>query len=198
MKDTAPDFCPASRQQWRTWLQENHAQARGVWLVYYKKRAATPSLTWSEAVAEALCFGWIDSLARPLDEARYQQYFSPRKPRSGWSKVNKTKIEQLLADGLLTEAGRASIEAARQNGAWQLLDEAEALRLPPDLVQALGQYPQAPAYFARLSRSDQRNILQWLALARRPETRQRRVAEVAALAEQRQKPPQFGGRKKPA
>jgi uncharacterized protein YdeI (YjbR/CyaY-like superfamily) len=196
MADTPEIICPASPQEWRAWLQAHHASRRGVWLVYHKKHTGTPSLTWSQAVDEALCFGWIDSLARPLDEARYQQYFSPRKPRSGWSKVNKDKVARLQAAGLLAEAGLASIAAAQQNGAWELLDDAEALRLPPDLAQALGQYPRATAYFAGLSRTDQRNILQWLALARRPETRQRRMAEVAALAGQQQKPPQFGGPKK--
>lgn len=190
-----PTFCPASRQHWRAWLLAHHAQAQAVWLVYHKKHTGTPSLTWSEAVSEALCFGWIDSQAQPIDDTTYRQLFSRRKPRSGWSRVNKEKIKQLTAEGLLMPASLAAIETAQQNGSWALLDEVDALVVPPDLVQALQASPAAEAYFAGLSRTDRRNLLQGLVLARRPETRQRRLAEIMALAAQGQKPAQFGGRK---
>ncbi len=190
-----PTFCPTSRQHWREWLLANHAQEQAVWLVYHKKHTGTPSLSWSEAVSEALCFGWIDSQAKPIDGDTYRQLFSQRKPRSGWSRVNKEKIQQLLAEGLMMPAGLAAIEVARQNGSWALLDEVEALVVPPDLAQALQVSPLAASYFAGLSRTDRRNMLQWLVLARRPETRQRRVAEIATLAAQQLKPAQFSGKK---
>jgi uncharacterized protein YdeI (YjbR/CyaY-like superfamily) len=190
-----PTFCPASRQHWREWLLAHHAEQQAVWLVYHKKHTGMPSLTWSEAVSEALCFGWIDSQAKPIDGNTYRQLFSCRKPRSGWSRVNKEKIQQLLADGLMMPAGLAAIETAQQNGSWALLDEVDALVLPPDLAQALQASPAADNYFASLSRTDRRNMLQWLVLARRPETRQRRLAEIVILAAQQQKPTQFQGKK---
>lgn len=190
-----PTFCPASRQHWREWLLAHHAQEQAVWLVYHKKHTGTPSLSWSEAVSEALCFGWIDSQAQPIDAATYRQLFSRRKPRSGWSRVNKEKVAQLLADGQLLPAGLAAIATAQQNGAWALLDEVDALVVPPDLAQALATSPAAGSYFAGLSRTDRRNLLQWLVLARRPETRQRRLAEIVTLAAQQLKPAQFRGKK---
>ncbi|MDO7885267.1 YdeI/OmpD-associated family protein [Hymenobacter cheonanensis] len=191
-------FCPASPQHWREWLQAHHAERQFIWLIYHKKNSATPSLTWSQAVDEALCFGWIDSRAQPLDAERYRQFFSRRKPGSGWSKVNKAKIERLIATGLMTPAGLASIEAAKQTGAWTLLDDIEELRIPADLAQQLQARPLAASYFESLSRTDKRNILQWLVLAKRPATRQKRLAEIVELAAQQLKPAQFRGRKSPS
>jgi uncharacterized protein YdeI (YjbR/CyaY-like superfamily) len=188
-------FCPNSRQHWREWLLAHHAQEQAVWLVYHKKHTGTPSLSWSEAVSEALCFGWIDSQAKPIDGATYRQLFSRRKPRSGWSRVNKEKIQQLVADGQMMPAGLAAIETAQQNGSWALLDEVDALVVPPDLAAALQASPAADTYFAGLSRTDRRNMLQWLVLARRPETRQRRLAEIVTAAAQQQKPAQFSSKK---
>lgn len=175
--------CPPSRQHWRAWLHEHHAQHQAVWLIYHKKSSATPSLTWSEAVDEALCFGWIDSRARPLDATRYQQFFSRRKPNSGWSRVNKEKIERLMAEGRMMPAGLACIEQARQNGSWTLLDEVEELRLPADLELAFGQRPEARVHFLQLSRTTKRNLLLALVLAKRPETRQKRILAILALTE---------------
>jgi uncharacterized protein YdeI (YjbR/CyaY-like superfamily) len=197
-KPTVRVVCPLNRQQWREWLQAHHDQHQSVWLVYYKKASATPTLTWSEAVDEALCFGWIDSQAKPLDKEKYQQLFSRRKPKSGWSKVNKDKIERLLATGQMAPAGLARMEAARQDGSWTLLDEVEQLVVPADLAAALQAQPPAMAFFASLSRTDRRNLLQWLVLARRADTRQRRLAAIAELAARQQKPTQFGGRRRAA
>jgi uncharacterized protein YdeI (YjbR/CyaY-like superfamily) len=193
--EIAPDtFCPASPQHWREWLQAHHAEKQSVWLIYHKQKSATPSLTWSQAVDEALCFGWIDSRAQPLDDERYRQFFSRRKPGSGWSKINKAKVERLIAAGLMAPAGFASIETAKQNGAWTLLDDVEELRLPADLAQALQARPLAARYFESLSRTDRRNLLQWLVLAKRPATRQKRMVEIVDLAAQQLKPAQFRSR----
>ena len=188
-------FCPTSPQHWREWLQAHHAEKQCVWLLFYKKKTGTRALNWSQAVDEALCFGWIDSRAKPVDAEKYLQFFSRRKPKSGWSKVNKTKIERLIAEGLMTQAGLDSIAIARQNGSWTMLDEVEELLLPADLAQALQQHPNAYPYFLGLSRTDRRNILQWLVLAKRPETRHKRMAEIAELAAQQLKPKQFRSRK---
>ncbi|TVT41190.1 hypothetical protein FNT36_06935 [Hymenobacter setariae] len=184
-------FCPSSPQHWREWLQAHHATEQAVWLIYYKKAANQPSLTWSQAVDEALCFGWIDSQAKPLDGERYQQYFSRRKPTSGWSRVNKDKVARLLAEGRMTPYGLASIEVAQQNGSWSLLDEATALVLPADLALALESVPAAHRYFLSLSKSVRQNVLQWVALAKRPATRQQRIAEIVESAAQQLRPKPF-------
>jgi len=186
-----PTICPANSAEWRQWLQENHGTHTGVWLVYLKKSAGHTRLSWSHAVDEALCFGWIDSKAKRVDDDRYIQFFCRRKPKSGWSKINKEKINLLIENGKMTEAGLRAIETAKQNGAWQLLDEVEAHVVPPDLAAALAQYPGAQAYFLGLSPSVRRSILQWLVLAKRPETRQKRIAEVANEAANGQRPKPF-------
>lgn len=193
--ETTPEtVCPASPQHWREWLQAHHAERQSVWLIYHKKQSGTPSLTWSQAVDEALCFGWIDSRAQPIDGERYQQFFSRRKPGSGWSKINKAKVERLIAAGLMTPAGLASIETAKQNGTWTLLDDVEELRLPADLAESLQASPLATSFFEDLSRTDKRNMLHWLLQAKRPATRQKRIAEIVDLAAQHLKPVQYRGR----
>ncbi|ACE06207.1 hypothetical protein Aasi_0836 [Candidatus Amoebophilus asiaticus 5a2] len=126
-------FYPSNRQQWREWLQENHAKKQSIWLIHYKIKSSMPTISWSEAVDEALCFGWIDSKAKPIDEEKYMQFFSKRRAISTWSKVNKEKVQKLIDGGTMTKAGLESIEIAKQNGSWTILDEVEALIIPNDL-----------------------------------------------------------------
>lgn len=184
-------FCPANRQEWRSWLLENHQSRQSVWLIYYKIKSGKPTLKYEDAVDEALCFGWIDSKAKPIDNERFMQFFSKRKAKSVWSRINKGKVERLIADGLMTDAGFESIAIAKQNGSWSILDTAESLEIPDDLEAEFQKNPDSKDYFISLSRSDKRNILQWLVLAKRIETRQKRIAEIVELAGQRQKPKQF-------
>ncbi|QKZ15837.1 YdeI/OmpD-associated family protein [Spirosoma sp. KUDC1026] len=184
-------FCPTNRQQWREWLNEHHATKQFIWLVYHKKNSAVTGITYSEAVEEALCFGWIDSTVKPIDAERYRQFFSRRKPVSTWSKVNKERIQRLVDNGLMTKAGFDSLDTARRNGSWTILDEVEALVLPADLADAFRTRPSAERYFSSLCRSDRRNLLQWLVLAKRPETRQKRIADLVEAADQNQKPKNF-------
>jgi uncharacterized protein YdeI (YjbR/CyaY-like superfamily) len=196
MENGIESICPSSRQAWREWLQANHAKKQAVWLIYYKKKSNLPTVIYSDAVDEALCFGWIDSKAKPIDEEKYMQFFTKRKPKSIWSKINKEKIERLTKEGLMTQAGFEIIEIAKQNGSWTILDESEALIIPKDLEKGLQKNAAAMDYFSSLSRSDKRNILQWLVLAKRQETREKRIAEIIELAEQMLKPKQFRGNKK--
>ena len=191
MEKEIETISPKNRQEWRDWLQENHDKKQSVWLIYYKKKSNILTVTYSEAVDEALCFGWIDSKAKPLDEEKFMQFFSRRKAKSVWSRINKEKIERLINEGLMTCAGYHIIEIAKQNGSWTILDEAEALTIPKDLDEAFQNRPNAKNYFSSLSRSDKRNILQWLVLAKKQETRQKRISEIAELAGQNQKPKQF-------
>ncbi len=180
-----------NREEWRDWLQKNHLEAQSVWVVYYKKNSKKSSISYDEAVEEALCFGWIDSKAKPIDEEKYMQFFSKRKPKSVWSKLNKERIEKLQKENLIMPAGWKVIEIAKENGNWNILDEAEAWIIPDDLEEAFSNFPDAKEYFLGLSKSDKRNILQWLVLARRPETRQNRINEIVELAAQKLKPKQF-------
>lgn len=190
-KELIETFYPKSRQEWREWLQENHDKKQSVWLIFYKKKSNISTVVYSEAVDEALCFGWIDSKSKPIDEQKFMQFFSRRKANSVWSKVNKDKIDRLTRDGLLTKAGFEAIQKAKQSGYWTILDEAEALIIPKELDDEFKKMPNAKAYFLGLSRSDKRNILQWLTLAKRQETRQKRIVEIVELAAQNLKPKQF-------
>ena len=181
------------RAVWRAWLEANGESAPAVWLVYAKKGSGRPSITWDEAVEEALCFGWIDSKAKPIDEETYEQYFSPRKPTSVWSKVNKERLERLIAAGLMRPPGLRAIETAQANGSWSLLDDVEALVVPDDLAAAFATVPGAGEHFATLSRTNRRNILQWVATAKRPETRAKRIAATAAALTNNELPAGFPG-----
>lgn len=184
-------FCPASRAEWRAWLKKHHLRKTSVWLICYKKKSNKPSLSWSEAVEEALCFGWIDSVRKPIDEEKFMQFFGKRKARGTWSKVNKEKVAQLIQAGLMMPAGLQSIELAKQNGSWTILDQVEELHIAPDLQAAFDALPGSGEFFHRLSKSVRKADLQWLVLAKLPATRQKRIQEIASLAAQGQKPKQF-------
>ncbi len=191
IKEESDQFCPASRPAWRRWLKQNHRSRESVWLVLYKKESNKPTINWSEAVDEALCFGWVDSKRKPLDKEKFLQFFSKRKPKGTWSKVNKEKIELLVDAGLMTPAGIETIEAAKQNGSWIILDEVEELVIPKDLKKEFKTRPGSKDFFLSLSKSVRKAILQWLVLAKRPETRQKRIEEIAELASQQLRPKQF-------
>ncbi|WP_316850298.1 YdeI/OmpD-associated family protein [Pedobacter agri] len=184
-------FYPTSRQAWRLWLSEHHISKQAVWLVQYKKSANIPTISWSEAVEEALCFGWIDGIRKSIDHERYIQFFTKRKPRSTWSKINKAKVLELIEAGLMTTAGHESIIRAKENGSWTILDEVEELVIPHDLEVEFSRQPEAKAFFLTLSKSIRKAILQWIAFAKRPETKAKRIAEVVDLASQKLKPKQF-------
>ncbi len=184
-------FYPTSGQEWRLWLKENHSSKQSVWLIYYKKKSTIPSLSWSEAVDEALCFGWIDSTVKSLGDDKFMQFFCIRKPNSVWSKINKGKVQRLIDEGLMTKAGYESIAIAKQNGSWTILDDVEELKIPKDLEKEFKTKKGSKDFFLSLSKSVRKAILQWLVLAKRPETRQKRIYEIAELAAQKLKPKQF-------
>lgn len=184
-------FCPASQTAWRRWLKKNHPIKHAVWLVCYTKKSNRPTVSWSEAVDEALCFGWIDSKKIKIDEETSRQFFSKRKPNSTWSKINKEKVERLIAGGRMTPAGLACIETAKQNGSWTLLDEVEELIIPNDLEKAFKKHKGAKDNFLSLSKTARKMMLQSLVLAKRPETRQKRIDEIVFQATQKKKPRLF-------
>lgn len=184
-------YYPKTKQQWRKWLIKNHLQKDAVWLVIYKQKANKPTISWSDSVDEALCFGWIDSIKKTLDEERSIQFFSKRKPKSTWSKINKEKVQILMETGQMAPAGLDCVEIAKQNGSWQILDSVEALLIPEDLETELKSKANALDFFLSLSKSTKKAMLQWLILAKRAETRQKRITEIVELAAIKQKPKQF-------
>lgn len=175
---------PLSRAEWRQWLAEHHAETEGVWLVSYKKATDKPRFEYEEAVEEALCFGWIDSTSKVLDAERSRLWFAPRRLGSIWSRSNKERVERLIQAGSMTPAGLAKIEAAKKSGAWTALDELETLTIPPDLAAALAAHEPAPLHFDAFPRSARLAILAWIASAKKPETRARRIEQTARLAAQ--------------
>ena len=170
------------RAAWRTWLETHHTQPAGVWLTLYKKESGQRQMTYADAVEEALCFGWIDSHPRKVDASCFRLLFCQRKPKSVWSAVNKERIVRLRKAGLMMPAGEARIAAAQQNGSWAALDEVEALIVPTDLEAALAASDAARQYFQAFPPSARKQLLQHLAAARRPETRQQRIERIVANA----------------
>ncbi len=191
-----PQYYARDRKEWRIWLEKNAATSPGVWLIYYKQQSGQPRVSYEEAVEEALCFGWIDSRPNAIDDERYMQLFSPRKAKSPWSKINKERVEKLIDQGLMTEAGYKTIEAAKQNGFWSIYDAIEAQTMPEDFVQALEDNPTARQNFEAFSDSSKKQLLWHITSAKRPETRAKRIGQVVEAAAQNINPLQYNARKK--
>ena len=183
---------PKTKEQWRQWLEKNHTSSPGVWLIYYKKSTGKRSFSWSEAVDEALCFGWIDSLPRKLDEERAMLKFTPRKPKSIWSEINKKKIEILINEKRMTPAGLAKIEQAKKDGSWDTLNNSnyhtDNNSLPDDLAKAFAKNKKALGNFSNFSSSYRRQFLFWIDSAKRPETRAARIKQTILMAAANKKP----------
>jgi uncharacterized protein YdeI (YjbR/CyaY-like superfamily) len=178
-----PELVVPDALAWREWLSEHHDESPGVWLVLAKKGASEPtSLTYEQALEEALCHGWIDGQVGRRDEATYRQRFTPRRRRSAWSKRNATIAERLLAEGRMHAAGIEEVERAKANGRWQTAYAGSAsIAVPPDLIQALTAKPKAQAMFERLSRQNRYAILYRIASAKRADTRARRIQQFVTM-----------------
>jgi len=163
-------------------LEQHHDQAKSIWLVIYKKQSGVPSAYYDEAVDEAMCFGWVDSSVNKRDDKSYFQYFARRNPKSNWSRVNKLKVERLLAEGRMAEPGLEMVAIAQEKGTWNALDGVENLEIPTDLQVAFDRYPGSATHFENFPRSVKRGILEWIFNAKRPPTRAKRIEETASLA----------------
>ncbi len=186
LRPALPQVLVASRAGWRAWLEREHARSAGVWAVTVKKSAVVPGEDHVSAVdlnEECLCFGWIDSKPARIDDRLTALLCTPRKPRSGWSKVNKERLDRLLAADLVTPSGLETIDRAKADGSWSRLDDVDALTVPDDLLAALGALPPASANFDGFPPSARRGILEWIAAAKIATTREKRVAETAARAQ---------------
>ena len=175
------------RAGFRKWLEDNHATETAVWVIFWKKGSGHPSINWSEAVDEALCFGWIDSKVQSLDERRYRQYWTVRKPGSIWSQINKEKVARLTAAGLMEPAGLAAVERAREDGSWAILDGPEAGIVPDDFAAAM-EAAEVRATFDGLIQSKRKAILAWLVMAKRETTRVNRMAKTIEALERGEAP----------
>ncbi|MGQ0540412.1 MAG: YdeI/OmpD-associated family protein [Blastocatellia bacterium] len=182
--DSFEDIHPHKRSEWRKWLAKNHDRSPGVWFVYFKKHTGKPRVAYDDAVEEALCFGWIDSLACVFDDARSRLLMTPRKPKSVWSKPNKERVEKMVAAGLMTKIGLAKIEQAKADGdgSWNTLDSSDRLEMPEDLKAAFGRNKKAKANWEKFSDSPKKAILYWLGTAKRDETRKTRVEKIVSMA----------------
>lgn len=182
-KDGFPVFYADSAQSWRNWLERNHASQPSVWLVIFKKNSQIPSLSVSEAIDEALCFGWVDSKPNKRDENSFYLYFSQRNPKSNWSKVNKDKVDHLIQLGKMTSSGWKMIELAKATGTWDALNEVDSLLEPEDLKAALESNLTAKRCWENFPPSARRGILEWILNAKTASTRAKRITETVLLAE---------------
>ncbi len=181
-------FEAKNREEWRNWLQKNHLTSPGIWLVYYKKNSGKAGISYEEAVEEALSFGWIDSRVNAIDEERYMQIFTPRKPGSIWSELNKERVKKIIEEGIITPAGLEKIEAAKEDGSWYFLDDINNLVIPEDLEEALNANISAKEHFGAFTDSIKKQILYWIKTAKRPQTRKNRIEKVVILAVKNKNP----------
>lgn len=178
MAPELPELLLPDADAWRAWLAENHATSRGVWLVQHKKGGAVTSLTYEQALDHALCFGWVDGQIGRRDEGSYVTRFTPREPKSKWSKLNVANVERLEAAGLMTEAGRAVVESAKADGRWEMAYAGQATaEVPEDLAGAIAANPEAQAMFEALTSVNRYAIIYRLGTVKKPETRARKIAE---------------------
>ena len=177
-----PIYHAETRAAFRAWLEQNHDSARGVWLCSWRSPTGRPRCPYPDAVEEAICFGWIDSTTNTLDEDRGLQLFTPRKPRSSWTRLNRQRVEDMEADGLMTDAGRRAVEVAKDNGWWTIFDPVEDLIEPEELAAALDADQAARHAWNEFPPSAKKQMLWWVVSAARQETRDKRVAEIVAKA----------------
>lgn len=176
--DQYPRFSASTIDELHQWLRIHHQDEKGAWVILNKKTSGKACLNYSDLVDELLCFGWIDSVKRSIDQYAYEQFISPRKAKSNWSRVNKEKIEKLLVEQRIYPKGMESVNVAKENGSWNILDEVEALILPNDLKQALSKNPGAGAAYEFLSRTKKRYYLMHLLQAKTETTRINRIKKI--------------------
>jgi uncharacterized protein YdeI (YjbR/CyaY-like superfamily) len=177
------------RTEWRDWLSDNHDKEAEVWLIYCKVETGKPSIEYEASVEEALCFGWVDSIIKKLDETKYARKFTPRKADSVWSESNKKRVGKLIEAGLMTEHGMRKVEAAKRNGRWDEPVQKPELtfEMPPEFREALARNKAAKENFDKLAATYQKQYTGWIEFAKRPETRERRIRESIRLLEKGEK-----------
>lgn len=185
-KNTATLYAK-DRSLWRKWLAKNNEKVSAIWLILYHKKSNTTCINYSEAVEEALCFGWIDSVKYKRDDESAYQMFTPRKPKSNWSKLNKERVERMIMAGLMTNAGQKLIDLAKKSGTWDALNEIDNETIPEDLEKAFKKNTEAKNNFEAFSSSAKKIILAWIQSAKRPETRAKRILATVNAAKENKK-----------
>ncbi len=171
-----------TRDRWRHWLSAHHHAEKEVWLLFHRKKTGGVGVTYDEAVEEALCFGWIDSIIKKIDETRYVRKFTPRRDRSAWSELNKKRADRMIREGRMTKVGMSCIDAAKRNGTWDRPVRPQvSLDLPSEFADALNKNARANRHFARLAPTYQKQYIIWINMARSAATRSRRIQESIAL-----------------
>ncbi|HEY9489585.1 MAG TPA: YdeI/OmpD-associated family protein [Chryseosolibacter sp.] len=183
-QNSIPAFYAKDRKQWREWLQKNHENEKSVWLILYSQKSKIPAIDYSAAVEEALCFGWIDSKALKRDDESHYQYFSKRKPGSGWSKLNRERVERMIREGRMAPVGQAIVDLAKKSGAWDAFIDVENSVIPDDLKKQFDKNKRAFDNFNAFAPSARRIILAWIQNAKKAETRKQRIEKTVALAAQ--------------
>jgi len=178
-----PVYHPQDLAAWRAWLEAHHDAARGVWVASWRRASGRDPVSYEDLVEEAICFGWIDSTANILDADRGLQLMTPRKQKSGWTRLNRRRVEAMEAQGRMTAAGRRAVDAAKANGWWTIYDAVEDLVEPQDLAAALAASPPARTAWNGFPPSARKQMLWWVISAGRPETRAKRIAQIVAQAE---------------
>jgi uncharacterized protein YdeI (YjbR/CyaY-like superfamily) len=177
-----PVYHPADLAAWRAWLAANCDTTRGVWVAAWRKASGRDAVAYGDLVEEAICFGWIDSTVNTLDDERGLQLMTPRKPKSGWTRLNRQRVAALEAQGRMTDAGRRAVEVAKANGSWTIYDAVEDLLEPDDLAQALTSCPAARTAWDAFPPSARKQMLWWVVSSGRPETRANRIAKIVSEA----------------
>jgi len=177
-----------NRMEWREWLQVHYGQESEVWLIFYKKGTGKPTMDYEAAVEEGLCFGWIDSIIKKIDDERYARKFTPRKEESKWSESNKRRVKRLIKNGLMTEIGMAKVKEAKESGRWDKTGRPQIpFELPEDFKAALDNNAKARKFFNGLAPSYRKQFIGWIAMAKRPETRAKRIEESIGLLKKGEK-----------
>ncbi len=177
-----------NRDDWRRWLRDNYDTRKEVWLIYYKKKTGKPSISYDDSVEEALCFGWIDSIIKRIDEEKFARKFTPRQGRSRWSEANKKRAKKMMKLGKITEAGLSKIEEAKRSGEWyKTSSPRKGLVIPTFMKEKLYANKKALENFKILAKSYQRQYVGWIMSAKRDKTRRRRLAEVISKLERNEK-----------
>jgi uncharacterized protein YdeI (YjbR/CyaY-like superfamily) len=177
-----------NRDEWRKWLSENHATEAGIWLIFYKKKMSKPTITYEAAVEEAICFGWIDSIIKKVDAAKYARKFTPRSDKSKWSALNKKRANKMIKEGRITKIGLAKIKAAKKAGLWDKDPRPRiSFDIPPEFAKALTCNNKAKENFDKLAPTYRKHYIGWISVAKRPDTKKRRIKESIALLEKGRK-----------
>lgn len=188
-------FYAKNSDEWRNWLQENHLKKESIWLIIYKKESKNPSVYYPQAVDDALCFGWIDSVPNKRDDESYYQFFSKRNLKSNWSKVNKLKVERLLKENKMMPQGLKMVEYAKENGTWDALNRVDDLIIPDEMNALFSKNETAKNNFENFPASTKRGIFKWVYNAKQDATKLKRITETVNLAAENKRALQYQRKK---